>query len=269
MTDHDLTPHDPAELASAYLDGDAPAEARARVEASAELSALVQSFRGVREQLADVPPATDTVREAAFAAALAEFDKPAAPVVSLASRRRWPGAVMKVAAALALVGVVGVAVFGGDSDSDENSSSSEERMSDMAAADTTSKVENAGGGAPTSTIGSIDGGVEVAQVIESPEELKRLAPATTMAASDTTAAPGESENTQPGADPDDGTGSGDALPEGMPPTARPSIVCLTETQQFLADIYYQQQYAIAVIDTVTGVITAIADDCSVIASVGP
>src|SRR5690349_16523638 len=117
MSNDDLTPDEPAELASAYLDGDLPAEQRARVEASTELTGLVQAFRDVREQLADVAPADTDVRDGAIAAALAEFDQLAtnvppehtAPIVPLASRRRWPTRVMTAAAAVVMLGVAGVA----------------------------------------------------------------------------------------------------------------------------------------------------------------
>jgi hypothetical protein len=51
--------------------------------------------------------------------------------------------------------------------------------------------------------------------------------------------------------------------------ARSALTCLTAQQVFLADIVYQGAYAIAARDTVTGMTSAIADDCTVLVTVEP
>jgi hypothetical protein len=63
------------ELASAYLDGRADADERARVEASAELLAEVQRMRVVRAVVADLEPPPISVREEHLAAALGAWDR--------------------------------------------------------------------------------------------------------------------------------------------------------------------------------------------------
>ncbi len=63
------------ELASAYLDGRADADERARVEASAELTAEVERMRVVRAVLADVDSPPISVREEHLAAALGAWDR--------------------------------------------------------------------------------------------------------------------------------------------------------------------------------------------------
>ncbi|MEY2449352.1 MAG: hypothetical protein QOH79_2828 [Acidimicrobiaceae bacterium] len=95
------------ELASAYLDDDATAEERARVEADPALLARVEEFRAVRDELAApvIPPTAQ--RDAAIAAALL-----APNVVELdvaRSRRRLR--IVSIAAAIVLVlGVAGVLI---------------------------------------------------------------------------------------------------------------------------------------------------------------
>ena len=133
-------------LASAALDNEATADERAQVDASASLTAEMQAYAALRDELAavDVPPAS---RESALSAALAVFDAirngtdvgdhVAAPVVALAppslpppsnvvslhARRqrqyRWVGGI----AAAAVVAVVGIAVINGPSSSDDKKSS--------------------------------------------------------------------------------------------------------------------------------------------------
>lgn len=281
MHDDDLTPL--YELASSHLDADNSPEERAHVAATPELRSLVASFDDVRARLADVPPAPAAARDSAFAAALAAFDelqadggaaapRPSAPVVSLDSRRRWPQRMMGIAAAVAAVGVIGVGVtqMGG---SDEKSSSADtaakSEFDARVAADSMPEA-----GMPMSTIGTITGGgASVATVINSLEELAALplpetlistaggedpslAPDSTEAASETsiaspaTAAPNDS----------DGTSF---------PTALPAASCLTRDQIYLADVIFQGEIGVAARDMVTGVTYAIANDCTVLASVGP
>ena len=48
-----------------------------------------------------------------------------------------------------------------------------------------------------------------------------------------------------------------------------ALACMSDTQVFLADVYYRGMLAIAVRDTVTGVTEAIDGNCTVLARVGP
>ncbi|MDP2292249.1 MAG: hypothetical protein Q8M22_13750 [Actinomycetota bacterium] len=269
MNDDELSPSH--ELASGYLDGQLDADERAQVEASPELVELVESFRLVRAQLAEVPPAPATARDAALAAALAEFDqrglppRAAAPVVSLASRRRWPAALMSAAAAVVLLGVAGIAVFGpsGDDEMSSADTSGKERLSEVATQDPS--TESADSAAPASTIGSVFSAGDVAYVIDQPEQLLTLPP---VADGDDTGGGTEASTTAPsGASPD--TTAAGAPAVAQPLSSRPAIACLTPDQVYLADILYQGQFAIAARDTVTGYTVAIADDCSILATVGP
>lgn len=276
-----MTTHDPNdelnpqhELASAYLDGVASPDERAEVEASSELQALVASFTQVRAQVADVPTAGDDRREAAFAAAFAEFDSPAAAlpteharaaaVIPLSSKRRWARPVLSVAAAVLLVGVIGVAAKGGLSGDDKSSSSmdtnaknaSDDAATEMMASDTAA-------GMPQPTIGYIPSGADVAVIVNTPEELLALSVYST--ASQLTVAGGAPESTAAAAETSDSADSTAAPADN----ARSANDCLTVEQEYLAEIQYQGTYAIAARDTVTGMISAITDDCTVLATVGP
>jgi negative regulator of sigma E activity len=270
------------ELASAFLDGAVSVDERARVDSSAVLRSLVDSFEQIRSELADVPPAPAATRDAAFAAAFAEFDaahRPAqqvpaaalpaaASVTSLSSRRRWARPLLSAAAAILLVGVVGVAIMNGDDDDTQMSTATDapaDRELASSAADTQSATEAA---APVSTIGSITGGGEVATIIDTPEALQALplpAGANTMPATATVV-----EDTADTAAASETTVAADTTAKiagGTPVTG--ALACLTDQQVFLADIMYQGTFAVAARDTVTGVTQAIADDCTVLATVGP
>ncbi len=275
MTDHDLNDElNPRhELASAYLDGVASPAEHAQVEASPELLALVESFTAVRARLADVAPAATDTRDAAFAAAFAEFDAPAtapmappATVIPMRSSRRWARPVLSVAAAVLLVGAIGVAAKGGFSGDDSKSSSDTMESSAKAvggdaaaepAADTMTAMS-------PSTIGYIPGGAQAALVIDTPEQLQALAAATVggsstpqAEATETTVAANSPDTISPN------------TPIEVASYERAALGCLTAQQQFLADIQYQGTFAIAARDTVTGMTSAISDECTVLAVVGP
>jgi len=276
MTDHDLNDelNPQHELASAYLDGVASPTERAQVEASPELQALVASFTAVRAELADVAPVASSSRDAAFAAAFAEFDAPAfepaaagAAIIPLSSNRRWTRPVLSVAAAVLLVGAIGVAAKGGlsgnDSESSSMDTSAKVASADEAATEAQMTAESIAW-ASASTIGSIDSSAETALVIDTPEQLLALS-STTMA--DTVA--GSPETTAAASE---NTTSAETLPLPTPmevTSARTALGCLTAQQEFLADIQYQGAFAIAARDTVTGMTSAITDDCTVLATVGP
>ncbi|HQZ34536.1 MAG TPA: zf-HC2 domain-containing protein [Ilumatobacteraceae bacterium] len=273
MTDHDpndeLNPQH--ELASAYLDGVASPAERARVEASAELMALVASFAVVRARIADVAPVAPDTRDAAFAAAFAEFDAPAlapaaaaAAVIPMRSSRRWSRPVLSVAAAVLLVGAIGVAAKGGFSGDDSTSSADLEKSSKVAAADpaTESAADTMTAMSP-STIGSINGSAQAPLVVDSPEQLKALA---LNSVADSAPPTGGSPETTALA----GETTADTLaPLDVVSYGRAALGCLTAQQEFLADIQYQGTFAIAARDTVTGMVSAITDECTVLTVVGP
>lgn len=267
------------ELASAYLDGVATSAERVQVESSSELLALVESLGTLRTNLADTPTANPDARSAAFAAAFAAFDAaltddtaltdaPTAAIIPLSPRRRWTRPLMSVAAAFLLVGVVGVAVKSFSGQNSKSSSVSVDPNAKMEAADAATSAQAAADWtAPSVTIGSIGGVAQAALIIETPQQLRALdntaaadtyvprvgAPESTAAASETTAA-----------------GAATMPSETFRTASRlPALDCLTDQQIFLADIQYQGTFAIAARDMVTGVTSAITDDCTVLASVGP
>jgi len=280
MTDHELNDelNPQHELASAYLDGVASPDERVLVEASPELMALVASFTSVRALLADVPPVAVATREGALVAAFAEFDEPAltpaaadAAIIPLSATRRWARPVLSVAAAVLLVGAIGVAAKGGLSGDDKSSSASMETSAKVASADAATESQMTSGtmtAMAPSTIGYIGGGADAALVIDTPEQLQALAMNTLV---DTSAPTGGSPETTAAAS--ENTASADTLAPSTPDEStsytRGALRCLTEEQEFLADIQYQGTFAIAARDTVTGMISAIADDCNVLAIVGP
>lgn len=267
------------ELASAHLDGATSSEERAQVHASPELTAIVASFTALRAELADVPPASAAVRNSGIVAALAHFDElrgaatgvggesdvPAsAPVVQLASRRRWPAIVMSAAAGLALLGVVGIGVLGSGGSNDEsravNSTKDREMSATGAAAnDPMTATEMM----PASTIGDLFGPGEVALVIETPEQLLQLPlPADGSSEADDGTA-GGAESTAPASE---STVAQQVADESV---QRGALTCLSDTQVFLADILYLGELAVAARDTVSGVTVAITDDCRVLVAIGP
>jgi hypothetical protein len=127
MADHDDL--DAAELASAYLDGEATTDERARVENDPALLAEVERLRRVRDAVADVSAAPTAARESAITAALSAFDElpretpseqdAPANVVPLDRRRQtrlMQGLTAVAAAALLVVGGIVIANRGGDDD---------------------------------------------------------------------------------------------------------------------------------------------------------
>lgn len=144
MTDRPLPPPDgpdradpDAELASAHLDEETTPEERARVEADPALTAAVERFRTVAEQVRDVPPPPTGLLDQQVGAALADLDAaddgarddgaPADGVVPLRGRRtggapwwqRLPlGAVAAAVVVVALVSAIGLASLAGDDETD-------------------------------------------------------------------------------------------------------------------------------------------------------
>jgi hypothetical protein len=196
--------------------------------------------------VAAVPAATNAVREAAIAAALAEFDG-SSNVVSLADRRRWPTRVLAAAAAVVLVGVVGVSVLPDTTDNTKQSSLDTQPAIEAETAN--DAVEAA---VPQTAAGEIFA-LDAALAIDDPQQLLELAEPTAL-----------------DVDPANTSAS------GAPPAAQrvasnniEALACMTANQVFLADIYFQGMLAIAVRDTVTGVTEAIDGNCTVLARATP
>jgi hypothetical protein len=301
MNDDALSPE--LELASAYLDGDLDEGQRATAEASPAVMAMVASLEQVKVQLRATPPADAGTRDAAVAAALAEFDVLRAPpvaaaessaasnVVPMQRRARWSKVVMSAAAAL-LIGGVGVAAinsFGGSSD---QSTSADPAAAKEVAGDTAAGAAAGGAedGAPA-TINAINGAATAVPQLEEPEQLQAFAtmPAgsptadsafaeadtasTLAAATETTAAAAGEVTSAP--DTQSGTGTADTSASAVVATSRASAFSfafdcpLEPTQVVLLEITWKGTPAVAVRDTVTGVIQAVDAQCTVLATAGP
>jgi hypothetical protein len=284
------------ELASAYLDGDVDEVQRAQVESSPELMALLASFGQVKAGLRDTPPVDADARDTAVLAALAEFDVLRAPpvaavaastaatgnVVPLQRRARFSRVVMSAAAALLIggVGVVAVKSFGGSSN-DQSSSADPAAAKELAADTADSSAGDAAGGAPPQTIGAINGAASAVPALDDPQDLMAFAaaPAPTSLESDTeTTAFAATETTAAGAletvaGPDVAT---ETIADASPPPASRAVVpsfefdCpLEPTQVVVVEITWKGTPAVAVRDTVSGVIQAIDAQCTVLATVEP
>ena len=153
MNDEELPIND--ELASAYLDDVLDPAGRAIASADPDVMATVESFARVRAALGEVAPVAGSAKNAALAAALAEFetrrvapvaaDAPAATVTSLRSRRRTYRALTSVAAAVAIL-AIGIAAINGARGNDSSNSSADRPSS--AATDTISLSAKAPGLTP-------------------------------------------------------------------------------------------------------------------------
>ena len=258
-----------------------------RPAADPDVVAAIDSFTRVRAALGEVAPVDPSTKNTAISAALAEFDAlhatstPAAvpasattaTVVSLQSRRHRVYRIVSGAAAAAIVGVVAIAALNSSSGSNDDSSSSATAAPAVAAADC-ARTEvrgrrrrspeaappeatnvgrrcsrrqrcGTGTGARRRHHGRLDA------VRGQPGGLCRhraptAAPAATAAAADPTSA----------ASPGD-QASGYA-----------AVACLSSDQVVLGAIVYQGTPALAVRNTATGALQAIADtDCRMLAEV--
>lgn len=281
MTDHNLNDelNPQHELASAYLDGAASPAERAQVEAAPELQAIVASFTVVQALVGDVPIAVAGTRQAAFAAAFAEFDAPAlapeargAANIAMGAKQRWARPLLSVAAAVLLVGAIGVAVKSGSGGDDSKSSSATlDSSAKVASADLATESQmtsNTMAAMAPSTIGSIGRSAQAALIIDTPAQLQALA--VSPPAGYTVPTTGSPESTAAASE---NTTTADTVqaPTDLAGTTftRLALSCLTAQQVFLADIRYRGIFAIAAHDTVTGMTSAITDDCTVLATVGP
>lgn len=260
MNDDTLDPRH--ELASAYLDGEATADERARVEASSELQDLADGFRQVRAALADVEPAGVDVQERAMAAALAEFDRlhgpaaatpaPAGTVVRIGGWRTWQWRIVTGAAAAAVVALVGMVVLsGGPSDNDASTSEKSDdaaRTLDAPITPMSAAPEAAGADLPRPTIGGIFGPADAVLVISTPAEL--LAYAST-------------ERDVP-------PGVADTTSDSTPEVARLDLPCVTDGTVALGEVVYVDTPAVVVRDTATGAVRALdTTSCAVLVEVEP
>lgn len=278
------TPSDELVAVNAVLDGTASAAEQALVDASPELSALLESYRATSRELAVVDVASEA-REAGIAAALAVFDQldlaaVAAPaqtasnVVVLQRRRTWYRAVTGAAAALVLV-VAGVAALSslGDSSSNNESAatvpasqkSQEAGSTDAPAADDASSPMAATAAAGTMSPAASDAG---STQIES-----------TGTADTTAPVPAENPSVSTigsiggAADPRTPVADQTALATYVAnATARPAGAqqCAPNGGESLGEISYQGTPAIVIRDPATGGVTVHdAANCSVLTTLQP
>jgi hypothetical protein len=166
MSNEDLPPN--AELASAYLDGELDPTQRAAAAADPDVAAAIDSFARVRAAIGEVDPPSTGTKNAALAAALAEFDAvhgansaagagsaPAAEIVSLQSRRQRTFRVLTGVAAAAVIAVVGIAALSSTRGQDNDLASSATDLNVAAPAaspELKSATESAAGAAAAATI---------------------------------------------------------------------------------------------------------------------
>lgn len=119
-------------LASAYLDGELTDDERRIAEADPAVMAEVERMRALSERLAAVEPPSSEARERAIAAAMGVFAElradsaatpPAPPPVVDIGRRRDPMRWLGAAAAVLVIGLLGVVLAtGGGGDTDDSAS---------------------------------------------------------------------------------------------------------------------------------------------------
>lgn len=244
------------EVAAAYLDGVATPAEQAEVAASEELQALVTAFRVQAEALRDVPGPDTARREQAMAAALAEFDlaagAPVAPplptnVVALRRTRRLVTIAAGVAAA-GVIGVVGITSLGSDKSTGDSSRTAENLEvatlgsgdTQAVASDNSSDAKTDGSTfAPSSggSLGPITGPAAAVPEIGDQAGLRELA--------------------------QQGTATAFVAPSF-------EMSCPLPTgSDVVAEITWQGTPALVLRDTVTGLITAIDAQCTVLATVEP
>jgi hypothetical protein len=225
-------------LASAYLDGEATPDERARVEADQSLLAEVERLRAARAMLLDASwfeRPTDDVREAAIEAAIAAWDisssgltgsavgsRPAvrrsdvtSHVRSFERRRSYTRLLGAAAAVVAVVGlgVVMAQLDGGSGDNDDSAASE-------AAADTQARSEAA----------------ELAEQIESPDETAGAvfsAPAAPADAGGADSGVGASTEAAPSADA--AATEAPAATAAAAPAPQANLTTLDELGMFAAD----------------------------------
>jgi negative regulator of sigma E activity len=215
---------------------------------------LLPEHERVRAALADVPPASAGARDAAIARALVEFDRmhTAPNVVAFPQRRNWLRGVAAAAAVL-LIGIVGVSALKGTSQNDSSAGEAKTAgtvptdyvISEGGTAAESSADASAAPVAAPPTIATISGAAEALPQVDSPEQLSALAYAA----------------------PDQNAGTAVVIA-----TARVSFAfeCpLAEHQIVEREIVYQGTPAVLVRDTVSGVMQALDAKCNVLATSQP
>ncbi len=278
-SDHELAS---AAVASAYVDGQATAQERARVDASPELLALVDTYRSMRTALQAVPAPQAAARDAALAAALSAFDvvsvtspqvtttAPVAPqrpnVVSL-ERHRRASRVLAAAAAVAIVGVAGVALAGMFGGSDNDSASTGTVLSADGNTESLGSSKVGVAGFPdTDATGDVATDASVSDSID-PESSPNVTGSETKPTETIGSINGGASPVPEFRD----TAALQAVPE---PTSRvaPSFEfdCpLDSTQEVLLEITWRGTPALVVRDTVTRLITVLDAQCTALVSVQP
>ena len=259
-----------AELASAYLDGELDAHERAAAGADPEVLAAVDSFIRVRAALNDTDPVIVSTRNAAISAAMAEFDalratndatKSAAGaiVTPLQSQRMRTYRVVAGFAAALVVGVVALSAINSSGGSNNDLSSSATAAPTADAVPTLKATADTG--VPAATDGAFDaaGSAEATAAaipaIDSREALQEYAASVELQA--TTAAPAAPESSAAAT-----VGDDRAPAAGGSETP---VSCISSDQSVLGFIFYRGTPAVAVRNTTTGALQAIADtDCRVL-----
>lgn len=212
---------------------------------------LLPEHERVRAALADVPPASAEARSAAIARALDEFDRLhlAPNIIAFPQRKKWFRGIAAAAAVL-LIGVVGVGALRGTSKNDSSAGKAQiaasAPLADMSStkngADMSSATAMVVTPAPASTIAEISGAAEAVPQVASPDQLRSVAWSITI--------------------------------QGTVPLARARISfafdCpLAEHQVVEREIVYQGTPAVLVRDTVSGVMQALDAKCNVLATSQP
>ena len=208
----------------------------------------------VRAALSDVPPASVSARDSAIARALDEFDRLhlAPNVIAFPQRKKWLRGIAAAAAVL-LIGVVGVGALRGTSKKDSSAGEAQiaasAPLADMSSTKTGANASSATAmvvtPAPASTIAEISGAAEAVPQVVSPDQLRSVAWSIT-----------------------------DQTSQGTVPLARARISfafdCpLAEHQVVEREIVYQGTPAVLVRDTVSGVMQALDAKCNVLATSQP
>jgi hypothetical protein len=192
MTDEHEDPRDARRLlASAYLDGELTPAERAEVETDPLVLAEVEALRSVRAQLAAVPAADATRREAAIAAAMAatgsEVRTPPRPSIESRRRARWfaPLAAAAAAAVLVVGGIVALRTTGDD---DQTTGEREAVLSEPMTDDDTGGADVEDEASATTTAAAASAGAETTAGGATTQAAGEAATEGTQAAEETTGA---------------------------------------------------------------------------------
>ncbi|HEY0520380.1 MAG TPA: hypothetical protein VGC84_12875 [Ilumatobacteraceae bacterium] len=278
MSNDELPPN--TELASAYLDGEVDAGARAAVEATPGLSGVIDSFARVRAAVGDVPAVSDNARNAAIDAALAHFDvmnsagRPATAsdgkVLAMRSRRERIYRVVTGVAAALVVGFVAISAVNSSHGSDSKSSSAATIAPTAAASEASTPqlkaaVDVAGATAAGAGTAAPAAGSDSAAQTQIAAAEPRVIDSTTALAE--FAASVEPRGPVGGTTPSANTQAAGNAPA---PGAYGAVSCITSDQHVLGPIVYKGNVAFAVRNTSTGVLEAIdAANCRVLDQVPP